>query len=145
MSRQSLSVAERESFLAERHVGVMAISRPDEGTLALPIWYTYEPGGEVVILIGAESLNGRLLRSAQRFSLCVQMESPPYRYVSVEGPVTSAGPVDLNRDIAPMAVRYLGEEPGAAYTRLISDTSGYVRVTMRPERWSARSTPMVTL
>ena len=63
----------------------------------MPIWYSYEPGGEVVVLTDGESVKGRLLERAGRFSLCAQDETPPsYRYVSVEGPATIA-PSDRTR------------------------------------------------
>ena len=49
------------------------------------VWYSYEPGGEVRIITGRTSRKGKLLECAGRFSLCVQTETLPYKYVSVEG------------------------------------------------------------
>src|SRR5206468_3498207 len=47
------------------------------------------------------------------FTLVAQTETPPaYRYVSVEGPVTSVRPATLDGDRRPMARRYLGVELG---------------------------------
>ena len=37
MAQGSMSVAEREAFLADVHVGILAIERPGRGPLALPI------------------------------------------------------------------------------------------------------------
>jgi nitroimidazol reductase NimA-like FMN-containing flavoprotein (pyridoxamine 5'-phosphate oxidase superfamily) len=129
-----MTQAEREAFLADLHVGVIAIARVDGPPLAVPIWYSYEPGGEVTILTGADSLKGRLLASAERFSLCAQVEAPPfYAYVSVEGPVSSVGPADREADTRPMAHRYFGEEMGDLY---VEGTEGdSTKFTMRPERW----------
>ncbi len=129
-----MTQAEREAFLADLHVGVIAIARADGPPLAVPIWYSYEPGGEVTILTGADSLKGRLLASAERFSLCAQVETPPfYAYVSVEGPVSSVGPADREADARPMAHRYFGEEMGDLY---VEGTEGdSTKFTMRPERW----------
>ena len=128
---------ERETFLADLHVGVISIAEKDRGPLTAPIWYDYEPGGELWILTGRDSRKGRLLQEAGRFSLVAQTETPPYKYVSVEGPITSIKKADLERDERPMAHRYLGQELGDGY---IESTRGdgevhNILVKLRPERW----------
>lgn len=135
MGKLTMSAAEREQFLAARHVGVIAIERAGSAPLAVPIWYDYEPGGQVIILTGAASVKHGLLTAAPRFSLCAQREEPPYQYVTVTGPVTSVGPADVERDIRPMAVRYLGERAGNRYAESIAPTLDETRITMLPERW----------
>ncbi len=86
----SLSMAkrEREAFLADVHVGIISISEEGRGPLTVPIWYAY--GGDLRIMTGRESRKARLLARAGRFSLCVQTETPPYKYVSVEGAIVSS-------------------------------------------------------
>jgi PPOX class probable F420-dependent enzyme len=125
--------AEREAFLAEVHVGVIAVERQERAPLAVPIWYGYEPGGEVVIWIDNGSVKDKLIRAAGRFALSVQVEQAPYRYVTVEGPVTAIEPatVDTSR---PIAVRYLGEEAGTAYAEQ-KPTGESIIIRMKPERW----------
>ena len=76
---------EREAFLADVHVAVISVAENGHGPLVVPIWYSYEPGGEVRIITGRTSRKGKLLERAGRFSLCVQAETLPYKYVSVEG------------------------------------------------------------
>ena len=115
MGTLAMTDAEKERFLSDLHVGVIAIDDPDRAPLTVPIWYDYQPGGEVTILTGTDTVKARLLADAQRLSLCVQTETPPYQYVSVEGPVTTTRPADIERDVRPMAVRYLGERSGVAY------------------------------
>ena len=133
-----MTKAEREAFLADVHVGVLAIADEGRAPLAVPIWYAYEPGGEVWIVTEAASRKAGLLERAGRFSLCAQSEKPPYRYVSVEGPIVSTTPADVERDIRPLAHRYLGRELGDRY---VAETTGdrsagaSVLVRMRPERW----------
>src|SRR5262249_59149649 len=83
---------EGEAFLAETRVGMLAVAEPGRGPLTVPVWYHYEPGGLVRVVTGEASLKGRLLRQAGRMSLCAQTETAPYRYVSVEGPVTLPTP-----------------------------------------------------
>ena len=128
---------EREAFLADVHVGVVSIADSERGPLAVPIWYAYEPGGELRIVTERGSRKGRLLDKAQRMSLCAQSEAPPYKYVSVEGPITSIEKPDLERDERPMAHRYLGPELGDGYveaTRTDGDAEN-ILVKMRPQRW----------
>ena len=129
---------ERERFLADLHVGIISIAEDGRGPLTVPIWYSYEPGGEVRVLTGRTSRKGQLLQRSRRFSLCAQSETPPYKYVSVEGPVVAIEPADLERDERPLAHRYLGQRAGDRYIERTRGTPGYedqVRVRMRPERW----------
>ena len=60
-----MSQEEREAFLAGVHVGVMSIERADGPPLTVPVWYDYEPGGDVVVIMGEESVKNRLLPSLQ--------------------------------------------------------------------------------
>jgi len=129
---------EREAFLADVHVGIISISDEGRGPLTVPIWYAYDSGGDLRIMTGRESRKGRLLTRAGRFSLCVQTESPPYKYVSVEGAIVSTEAADIKRDLRPLARRYLGKEMGDRYveeTRNLPTHSDNVLIRMRPERW----------
>ena len=133
MSRQ-----ERESFLAGVHVGVISIAEEGRGPLTVPIWYGYEPGGDLWIVTERSSRKGRLLEKARRFALVAQTEAPPYKYVSVEGRVVSIAPADLERDLRPLAHRYLGRERGDGYSEATGGSEARdesVVVRMRPERW----------
>ena len=104
-----MSEDERQAFLAGVHIGVISIEREDGPPLAVPIWYGYEPGGNVWVTTGTDSLKSKLLNRAQRFSLCVQTEEAPfYSYVSVDGPVVSVEPTDEDGVGRPMAHRYFG-------------------------------------
>ncbi len=133
----AMTRAEREAFLADVHVGIISVPEADTGTLAVPIWYDYEPGGEVWVITGKGSRKGKLISSGTRLSLCAQTEQPPYKYVSVEGPVVGIEPTDPEKHMRPMARRYLGVEGGDQYIEATSaDRDGSsVVVRMRPERW----------
>lgn len=133
MSALSMTQAEREQFLADLHVGVLSIERVDGPPLTVPIWYIYEPGGELWFLTEPNSVKGRLLSKSMRFSLCAQSESLPYKYVSVEGTATISA-VDIELHSRPMAHRYLGVREGDKYTDRGSDSNS-VRVSTVPERW----------
>ena len=132
MTRMNLQ--EKQQFLAGVHVGILAIPEPGRGPLCVPVWYDYRPGGELWFITAPQSRKGRLLSPALRISLCAQTESPPYRYVSVEGPIVAIDPA--RGETLPMAIRYLGEKMGHAYAdENVSDTDVVVRV--RPDRWLA--------
>ena len=100
------------------------------------MWYAYEPGGELRIVTSRTPRNGRLLEKLARFSVCAQTESPPYGYVSVEGSIVGVDTADVERDLRPLARRYLGDAGGDAYIAATRDEHrGNVVVRMRPERW----------
>lgn len=134
----AMTKGEREAFLAGLHVGILAVAEEGRGPLAVPIWYAYEPGGEVRVVTAADSRKLALLRRAGRFSLCVQTEEPPYLYVSVEGPVVGVEPASVERDERPLAHRYLGPALGDQYVAATGgeqSRASSVLVRMRPERW----------
>ena len=131
-----MSAAEREEFLAGVHIGVLSAAAGTAGrTLAVPVWYSYQPGGLLTVLTGRRSRKAAAVRAAGRFSLCVQDERPPYRYVSVEGPVVSEEELDPAERLA-MARRYLGAAGGDRYVADNPDPGrSNVAFRMRPERW----------
>ena len=129
----AMTRAEREEFLADVHVGVIGLAVADGRALALPIWYSYEPGGGVSVITDPSSVKGRAIEATGWFSLCAQDEAPPYKYVTVEGPVAADGAVDEETRTA-MAHRYLGVEFGNLYLESTADEEG-VLYRMTPERW----------
>jgi nitroimidazol reductase NimA-like FMN-containing flavoprotein (pyridoxamine 5'-phosphate oxidase superfamily) len=135
-----MSAAEREAYLADVHVGVLSVADGTErGPLAIPVWYLYEPGGEVAFITGRDSRKMALVQKAGRASLVVQDSSLPYRYASVEGPIVAIEDPARKEDGRTLAERYLGAELAARYlesTKDLADTMVLVRV--RPERWYTR-------
>ena len=131
----SMTKDEREAFLTDLHVAVISITDEGRGPLAVPVWYSYKPGGEVHVTTEGSSRKARLLRQAGRFTLCVQQETHPYKYVSVEGPVVAIEPVDIERDMTPLVNRYLNPEDATEYLEGLDSAAGIVLVRMQPERW----------
>jgi hypothetical protein len=132
----AMSAAEREEFLAGVHVGVLSAATGKAGrTLAVPVWYSYQPGGLLTVLTGRRSRKAAAMRAAGRFGLCVQDDSPPYRYVSVEGPVVGEEELDPAERLA-MARRYLGAVGGDRYVTDNPDRQREnVAFRMLPEHW----------
>ena len=132
-----MSRAEREAFLAAVHIGVLSIADGARGPLTVPVWYGYEPGGEVWFVTERDSRKGQRLLLVDRVSLCVQTETPPYRYVSIEGPIAAIELADQERHSRVLAHRYLGREMGDRYLAGSGpdDRDGSIVVRVRPERW----------
>jgi hypothetical protein len=136
MADNRLSAHDREQFLAEPHIAALSVSDgPGRGPLTVPIWYQYEPGGEVWVLTEAASRKVPLIEAAGCFTLMVERVTPTTRYVSVEGPVTRTIPEtpELLREIAE---RYLPPKEAQAYIELANAEFGeQIAIYMRPRRW----------
>ena len=135
-----MTPAEREAFLAEARVAILAIAEAGRGPLAVPVWYLYEPGGDARIWTAGASRKARLLLLAGRASLVVQNPQPPYQYVSVEGPIARIEPAQFERDVRPLAYRYLGAAAERYLARLGGPGAGDgdLLVHLAPEHWIAR-------
>jgi nitroimidazol reductase NimA-like FMN-containing flavoprotein (pyridoxamine 5'-phosphate oxidase superfamily) len=131
----SMSRPEREEFLAGVHVGVLSVAAGDgRGPLTVPVWYSYQPGGVVSVITGADSRKAQAIRAAGRFSLCAQNEQLPYRYVTVEGPAIFEEVTEAERGSA--ARRYLGDDQGDAWISA-NPGQGQIAIRMTPERWGS--------
>jgi PPOX class probable F420-dependent enzyme len=132
VSELTMNKSQREAFLADLHVGVLTLARDGEAPLAAPVWYSYEPGGDVLFVFGSASEKIKLLKATGQASLCAQAEAMPYKYVTVEGPALVGDTDDeLERSLAH---RYLGPEIGDVYLRAIEGTVSLV-VRLTPTRW----------
>jgi nitroimidazol reductase NimA-like FMN-containing flavoprotein (pyridoxamine 5'-phosphate oxidase superfamily) len=130
---------EREEFLAAIHVGVLTADEPGRGPLSVPVWYRYDPGGEIVVVTRPEARKARLLTVGARVAFCVQSEEMPPKYVTIQGRVVSAAPADVTRDLKPIVRKYLGAEVGDAYVDSTRpDGTNEIVVCIRPERWYSR-------
>jgi len=136
MSSLTMTRAEREAFLAAVRVGVLSIADGARGPLAVPVWYGYEPGGELWFVTDRDSRKGKLLLLVDRVSLCAQTETPPYKYVSIEGPIAAIERADLERHRRALAHRYLGRELGDRYIAgSAAEDEGSIVVRVKTERW----------
>ncbi|MFJ4563749.1 pyridoxamine 5'-phosphate oxidase family protein [Streptomyces caelestis] len=132
----ALTREEREQFLAEPHIAALAVAAgPDRAPLTVPIWYQYEPGGDIWIMTGLDSRKYELISAAGRFSLMVDRLEPTIRYVSVEGPVVDTAPATLDQ-LREISARYLPADKVDGYVDFAWKNHGEQLVLrMRPERW----------
>lgn len=140
MPRQ-MTVEEREAFLAEPRVAVLAVASDDgRPPHAAPTWYAYEPGGLLTIFTGSGGRAPRKTRLIERagvVSLSVQHPEPPYRYVTVEGSVIAIDREHPFDGVYAIVRRYLPEEMARGMVAAERDLpdSRLVLVTIRPDRW----------
>lgn len=130
---------EREAFMAGVHVGVLSVEEPGRGPLSVPVWYLYEPGGEITVVTRPEARKARLLAVGASVAFLVQSEEMPPKYVTTQGRVVSVAPADVARDLKPVVRKYLGAEVGDGYvdaTRPNGTNELVVRI--RPRRWYSR-------
>lgn len=133
----ALNREEREEFLAEPHVAALAVdaAEPGRAPLTVPIWYQYEPGGDIWIMTGRDSRKGVLIAGAGRFSLMVDRVAPTIRYVSVEGPVIATAPA-TREQLVEISARYLPAGKVEGYVDFAWKEHGeQVVIHMRPQRW----------
>ncbi|MFD4034683.1 pyridoxamine 5'-phosphate oxidase family protein [Streptomyces sp. NPDC058637] len=133
----ALTREERERFLAEPHIAALSVDAAESGRapLTVPIWYQYEPGGDIWIMTGRDSRKGTLIAGAGRFCLMVDRVTPTIRYVSVEGPVVATTPA-TREQLVEIAGRYLPPEKVDGYVDFAwKDHGEQVVIHMRPQRW----------
>ena len=133
-----MTIEERQAFLMETRVGIISIPEDGRGPLSVPVWFNYQPGGDILVWTGADTRKGKLLLKTKRISFCVQDPTPPlYKYVSIEGPF-SIEPIDPERDVHPIALRYFDPVNGERYYQDVSqhmDWKTQILVRIKPDRW----------
>jgi hypothetical protein len=136
-----LTEQEREAFLTEPHVAVLCLpSDDDRPPLAFPVWYGYEPGGNITYYTHRTeppSRKLRLLREGTAVSLCVQREELPYKYATVEGTVVDANGAPTAEQTFAIVRRYLPADDARAYLDGERESGvALVLFTIRPDRWA---------
>lgn len=101
----------REFVSAGTRTGKLATVRADGRPHVAPIWFLLE-GDEIVLNTGAGTVKGRALtQPGARASICVDDETPPFSFVTIEGSVSvSEDPAELLDTATRIAARYMGEE-----------------------------------
>ena len=129
---------ERDNFLNEVRVGVLAIEREDKGPLCAPIWYRYSTDLGFEIAMAYDSAKSILLRRHGAATICVQDEQLPYRYVTAEGQATVELMTPEERDevLRDIAIRYLGEQLGNQYADAFPGHEE-AKVTIKARRWNS--------
>ena len=98
-------------FLSEgTRTGKIATVREDGSPHVVPIWFTLDDG-DIVFTTWHESVKLRNLASNSRAAMAVDLEEPPYAYVSVEGTISISDDLDELKDYATrIGGRYMGAD-----------------------------------
>ena len=121
---------DKETFLSEPNVAILATTGPGQRPHAAPIWYLYE-GGRFIMSAGANSQKVRNIERRGEATLVIDRRELPYYAVMVRGAAEIGPPMSDDMRLR-LAVRYLGEERGRAYTagRTGADS---VSIHLRPD------------
>lgn len=132
-----MPATERMRLLAQPHVAIVSIPRGAErAPLCAPIWYGYEPSGEIWWITPKPSRKGKLLREGLNINLTVTTGERSSRYVSVEGSIVALETPSMADHQYPLAVRYLGQADGRAYADAIANfNDGCYLVRVSPRNW----------
>ena len=126
-----MSEQERERFLKEANVAVLATVGRGERAHAAPIWYLYEDG-VFIMSTGRGSQKHRNVEAHPEVTLVVDDRTVPYYAVMAQGRA-EIGPRLADDDRLKMAVRYLGEELGGAYIARVQGEDS-VTIRLRPRK-----------
>ena len=137
---QPMSDGERDAFLEEPHVAVLAIPRGDRPPHTTPVWYHHQPGGSVTFFTGTQGRKSRkaeLIEHARVVSLCVQQETFPYKYVAVEGAIVQTDRPPTAEQALAIVRRYLPEEQAQGFVaaELANPTGEFILYSVRPDHW----------
>ncbi len=135
-----MSDEERDAFLAEPHVAVLAISREERPPHTSPVWYHHQPGGNITFFTGIQGRKSRkteLIDHAGVISLCVQQETFPYKYVAIEGTIVQSDRSPTTEQALAIAGRYLPEAQAQGFVAAELDhpTGEFVLYSIRPDHW----------
>jgi PPOX class probable F420-dependent enzyme len=106
------------AFLAEgTRTGKLATTRADGRPHVAPIWFVID-GDDLLFNTNSQTLKGKALLRDPRAALTVDLEEPPYAFVTVEGTVTiETDPVAMLPHSIAMARRYMGDERAEEFGR----------------------------
>jgi PPOX class probable F420-dependent enzyme len=124
----------RRTFLLEgTRTGILATVRADGRPHAAPIWFTLD-GDDVVFTTGADTVKGRNLRRTGRALLVVDESTPPFDFVTIEGPADLSEDLDeMLRWATVLGGRYMGADRAESFGRR-NAVPGELLVRLRPDK-----------
>jgi hypothetical protein len=104
------------------------------------VWYHHQPGGNVTFFTGTQGRRSRkadLIEVAGVVSLCVQQETFPYRYVTIEGTIVQTDRLPGAEQALAIVRRYLPEEQAQGFVAAELDhpSGEFVLSSVRPDHW----------
>ncbi len=123
----------KEEFLKQPNVAVLATVGPGGRPHAMPMWYLYEDG-VIIMATGSGSRKHRNIEANNRVILVVDRREIPYYALMVQGTAEIGPPLSEELQLK-LAVRYLGEEMGRAYMAR-QGTGGSVSIRVKPGKFA---------
>jgi PPOX class probable F420-dependent enzyme len=106
-----MSDEERRAFLsAGTRTAKLAVTRLSGAPHVVPIWFVLD-GDDLIFTTGVDTIKGKAISRDNRVALCVDDDSPPFSFVTIEG-VARIGR-DLDETLAwatRLGARYMGAE-----------------------------------
>lgn len=135
---REMSREEAVEFLGSgTRTGKLATVRADGRPHVVPVWFVVD-GDDIVFTTWHESVKSLNLRRAGRAALTVDLEEPPYAYVSVEGEtILSDDRDELLRIATEVGGRYMGAERADEFGRR-NAVEGELVVRLRMDKLIAR-------
>jgi PPOX class probable F420-dependent enzyme len=116
-----------------QRTGKLATVRADGRPHLAPVWFVVD-GEDVLFMTGAATVKGRNLARDPRVSLVVDLEQPPYAFVTVEGRVTVSDDLDEMLPISiAIANRYVEADQAESFGRR-NAVEGELLVRLHPDK-----------
>ncbi|MUL42075.1 PPOX class F420-dependent oxidoreductase [Streptomonospora sp. PA3] len=130
----SITDPEVRALLQEgTRTGTLAYTASDGRPLAAPVWFIVE-GDVIVFNTGKHTAKGRAIARDPRLALVVDIETPPYGFVQVQGVAeVSEDPGELLRTATAIGGRYMGEDRAEEYGHR-NGAPGELVVRLRPTK-----------
>ena len=109
----------------------MAFNGADGSPRVVPIWFHWD-GGALIISTGADSPKMKAIECNPRLAVTIDTERAPYHVLSIRGTATFTREPTPTAEYRLAAVRYLGEERGAAWIKLLGGMP-MARIVLKPE------------
>ncbi len=97
------------------HTAKLAVVRADGSPLVAPIWIARD-GDQIVFMTSADTIKGKSILRDGRVSLCLDNETPPFDFVTINGTTTTSTDTDeLIEWGTRIAARYMGGAKAEQY------------------------------
>jgi PPOX class probable F420-dependent enzyme len=107
----------RAFVMVGTRTGKLATIRKDGGPHVVPVWFVLD-GDDFVFSTGEATVKGRSLLRDGRAAICVDLEAPPFSYVSAQGRATvSRDQAELLRWATVIGGRYMGADKAEEFGR----------------------------
>jgi PPOX class probable F420-dependent enzyme len=115
---RDMSAEERRTFLMTgTRTAKLAVSRLNGAPHVVPIWFVLD-GDDVVFTTGESTVKGKSILRDGRVALCVDDDTPPFSFVSIEGTATVSRDFDdLRKWATKLGGRYMGADQAEQFGR----------------------------